>query len=228
MPICNNVSAFGAPMPTRAALRRPRGIRFFAPVDDDLGNGGTPSKDDPGFPANTPVADMTPEQQAAYWKDQSKKQQKIAEGRADYDTHKAASVELAALKASNATAEEKALADAKEKGVAEGKNHFLDPAVSFALQALTKRSADEIAAAIQFVDTTKFLDADGNLSADNLTAFAATLAPGNGNGSQLSTDPVLDALNRQGHDQHQQQGGSVNALADAEYERLTKKKNPNS
>jgi hypothetical protein len=101
-----------------------------------------------GFPAGTPVDQMTTAQQAAYWKDQSKKQQKIADGRSDYDVLRAAADELAQRKA-----------------------------VIGRFQALTGRTDDEVATTFAHVDPKSFTDEKGDIVADKLKAFADTFGP---------------------------------------------------
>lgn len=61
-------------------FKRKNPVLMFTTNDDDGGSGTTPTgNDDSGkpkgseFPADTAVKDMTPEQQAAYWKYQSRK-----------------------------------------------------------------------------------------------------------------------------------------------------------
>ena len=51
-------------------------LRYVDPGD---GANGTPKDDDLGFPKDTPVDDMTPEQKVAYWHNQSKVQQRARE-----------------------------------------------------------------------------------------------------------------------------------------------------
>lgn len=66
-------------------------------------NGGGDGQQQTGFPADTPVAEMTQEQQLAYWQHQSRKHERRASSRADYDQLKADSEELARLRAESQT-----------------------------------------------------------------------------------------------------------------------------
>lgn len=54
---------------------------------DGNGQGGTPSKVDGefDFPVNTPLAEMTPQQQSEYWRHKSRKHEQRANSRSDYD-----------------------------------------------------------------------------------------------------------------------------------------------
>lgn len=77
------------------------------------GSGGT---GEPGFPANTPVAEMKPEEQTAYWKHQARKHEQRATSRGDYDDLKAKAAKLDEIEAANATEQEKAVKAAREEG----------------------------------------------------------------------------------------------------------------
>ena len=77
----------------------------------DQGGDGNKGEVGPnGFPESTPIADMKPEHQAAYWKHQSRKHEDTAKARADYEAIKA---ERDQLKASTQTDAEKAITDAR-------------------------------------------------------------------------------------------------------------------
>lgn len=79
--------------------------------EDDPGAGGggggtgTPAVNENGFPDNTPIAQMTPEHQAAYWKYQSRKHEQRANAVdvSELETLRAAAVELAERKAAELT-----------------------------------------------------------------------------------------------------------------------------
>lgn len=148
-----------------------------------------------GFPANTPVDQMTPAQQAAYWKDQSKKQQKIAEGRSDYDAMKAAADELAQRKADEATEQEKAIEAARQAGENIGAERYLRDAVIGRFQALTGRTDEEVATTFAHVDPKSFTDDKGDIVADKLKAFADTFGPKDAGGKPV--DHVAAALAQQ-------------------------------
>lgn len=75
-------------------------------------SGATPPVDDKGFPEGTPVAEMTAEQQAAYWKHQARKHEERARSRADYDDVKKKAAEYDKYVESQKT-EAQRLADAK-------------------------------------------------------------------------------------------------------------------
>lgn len=98
-------------------------------VEGEGGGGTTPPADAPpapsqdkGYPEGTPVAEMTPEQQVAYWRTQARKHEDRVKERADYDDLKAKATELEELRAASMSEQEKALAEAVEKARAEGRS----------------------------------------------------------------------------------------------------------
>jgi hypothetical protein len=172
------------------------------------------------FPANTPLTEMTPEQRAEYWRKQSKQQQKIADGRKDYDAIK---TERDTLVATHSTDEDKAIADAKTAGAAEATTKLLKTAVRGHLRALTGRPVADIDKALEFVDVTKFTGESGDLDDVKLNDFAGTLGTGApGNEGTPPIDPVREALDRQQRG-GPPTGGSIAAQEELEYQRLTGK-----
>jgi hypothetical protein len=226
------------------------GTRFFNDDQGAPGGTGTPpaqeqnptgtpgGADDPGFPANTPVAQMTAEQQAAYWRDQSKKQQSLAEKFAklgDFDTVKKALDDAEASRQSALTEQQKAVeaaeAAAKTAGYEEARDKFARPAVAAILLARTKRAdeKDEDATArvkgvVDALNVAAFLDEHGVLDAAKVETFAQSLAPTDSNGgSGQHGDPLADVLRRQSPTPVGS-GGSVKAIEDEVYARLSTKK----
>lgn len=141
----------------------------------DAGAGGT----DKGFPENTPLADMTPEQQVAYWKDKAQKHESRNKSRGDYDQIKA---ERDRLKAATQTDADKAVDEAKKAGAAEATEKMagLLVAAEFKAALAGKRKAEEIATLVGGLDTKKFLTDSGEVDTDKVTQFAAGLAPAGG------------------------------------------------
>lgn len=147
------------------------------------GGGGASKPDENGFPADKPLAEMTIEQQAAYWKHQSRKHEQRAEAHKDYDAVK---TELDALKAAHQTDAEKAVeqakTEAKQAGKAEATAEFAPKLVSAELKAALagKLPADKIAGHVAFLDHTKFLTDSGEVDTDKVKQYAAGLAPAGG------------------------------------------------
>lgn len=158
-----------------------------------------------GFPSETPVAGMTPEQQAAYWRHESKKHQKAHEG-IDVAKLQADAAELAQLKASTASDTDKLIEDARREGENIGAEKHLKTAVRAKFQLLTGKTDEEVATTFEHVDALSFTDDKGEIVAEKLKAFADTFGPKGGE----QEDPVAAALARQ----RQAAGGGATSIAD--------------
>lgn len=161
-----------------------------------------------GFPASTPLEQMTVEQREAYWKFQSKKHEKEANSRRDYDELKLKADELEQLKAKNQSAEEKALEDARRDGENIGAQRYLKDAVKGRFQGITQKTDEEVETIFEHVDPLTFTDDKGDIDSEKLKKYAATFGtPDNGGGKE---DVVAAALARQ----RQAGGGSGSSIAD--------------
>ena len=153
-----------------------------------------------GFPAETKVEDMENDaQRAAYWRDQSKKQQKKTEG-IDLDKLKKDSEDLEKLRKANLDDQEKALEEARDEARREGENigagRYLTDAVKAKFQTLTGKTDEETETVFAHVDPKSFTDDSGAIDAVKLKAYADTFGTKSGSGNQ-SDDPVAAALARQ-------------------------------
>lgn len=209
--------------------------------EDDGATPPAPKVEDLGFPAATPVSEMTPEQQAAYWRNESKKQQKKADAYAALgdpdklraDLEKAQQAAEEARRAAQ-TDQERAIEDARKEGRAEGEKagagRWLKDAVQSHVALLSAHpgeTADEtkerVNSVLQYIDPTQFVGDDGALDAEKLTNFAASLGAGNAAPKKTGGDPLIGVLNRQVLPP-QGAGGSVSALEQAAYERMNQSK----
>ena len=84
-----------------------------------------------GFPADTPLTEMTVEQREAYWKHQARKHETRANSRADYDEIRA---ERDQLKAATETDAEKAVREAREAGKSEARTEVVNETVKALLR----------------------------------------------------------------------------------------------
>jgi hypothetical protein len=175
-------------------IRNPR-IRFADEPTEEGTVGG-----DLGFPTGTSVADMTAEQQAAYWRHESKKQQRLALSRIDPAEHTRVVEERDQLRSSSQTDTERELEQAREEARREGENigaaRYLKDAVMGRFQALTGKTDAEVATTFQHVDPASFTDANGEIDAEKLTAFAATFGVPETQPTPI-VDPIRVALERQ-------------------------------
>lgn len=134
-----------------------------------------------GFPEKTPVADMTPEQQVAYWKHQARKHEDRNRGTADYDAIKA---ERDRLKAETQTDAEKAIEEARREATEAGRKAAVAESLPRIVQAEFRAAAagripaDRLATVLEPLDLTKFLTADGSeVDTDKVTQFVDGIAP---------------------------------------------------
>lgn len=201
--------SFGRPI-----MLRPR-LRFTTDPNPGDPTPGAPAPQDLGFPDGTPVAEMTQEQQLAYWKHHSRQHERRANSRADYDQLKADSEELARLRAANQTDAERALEEAREEARREGENlgaqRYLSDAVKAKFQHLTGKSDDEVATAFAHVNAQSFTTDQGDIDGAALTAFAATF--GASAPQTPPSDPVRAAMERQQQNPGATSGGSIAEMA---------------
>jgi hypothetical protein len=148
-------------------------------------------KGDKGFPADTPVAEMTAEQQAAYWKDKARKHEDVVKDLkpklADYDALKTKADEWDAFQHTADTEHEKALAAAREeaaktaaeKARAEERARLIPVAVGAALrtQLAGRLEAKQVDALLDGIDHNRFLDDNGAVDADKVRDWVADVAP---------------------------------------------------
>lgn len=148
---------------------------------DDKSQGGQDPAPD-GFPADTPVADMTPEQQAAYWKHQSRQHESRAKSRADYEAIKA---ERDKLKQANETDTDKAIREAREAGAADAIKTSFDKTAK-ALLRMGLRSANveakDIDEIVDQANLSAFADEHGDVDDEKVARYikrnAGTAAQG--------------------------------------------------
>lgn len=129
-----------------------------------------------GFPAQTPVTEMAPEQQAAYWKHHSRKHEsavKAYEGRTPQQIAELES-ELNALKAERMSAEEKAITEAVSQATqatrAEVEKEWQSKYHTARLEAIAGQvltDKDQLESFMSVVDTAKFVK-DGDIDTDAL------------------------------------------------------------
>lgn len=103
------------------AFNRPPFLMLDTDGTDNGGGGGGSGDDNanaPKFPANTPVKDMKPEEQAAYWQHQARKHEDRVKAFGDYTPDKIRSLETenTTLKTATQTDADKAIEAAREEG----------------------------------------------------------------------------------------------------------------
>lgn len=137
-----------------------RSPRLMFNTDLEASGGGADNQE-PKFPANTPVKDMTPEQQAAYWQDKARKHEDRVKAFGDITPEKLVELQQEAeeLRRKTQTAEETALADATEAGRAEIRGQLAVERVTTALERATQGRIIDPAAAFA-LDKATFITGD--------------------------------------------------------------------
>lgn len=154
-----------------------RNPRIVSVTDGENEGGGDGKNDDgknePAFPANTPVKDMTPEQQAAYNLHQARKHEDRVKAFGDWTPEKIAQLqqERDDLKTKTQSAEQNAIDEATEKGRAEVRAILAAERVKNTLATeLIGRVPD--ANALLDLDRSKFIKGDG-ADVDAIKAWVA-------------------------------------------------------
>lgn len=179
-----------------------------------------PASADKGFPEDTPVAQMSAEQAANYWKFQARKHESRANARADYDELKARADRLAEIEAENATEHEKAVAAARAEGAAEALRQANERAASSILRAALEgrgRNAEQVEQMIAATNVTAFVR-DGDVDTQRIAAHVELVAPAApapppswpdlGQGKRPNTKTTGTAT---GREMYQQRRGGKNA-----------------
>jgi hypothetical protein len=159
---------------------------------------------DKGFPADTPVSEMTPAQQAAYYKDKAQKHEQrnkdllaITGGKVG-DELKAVLEEYGQLKTASQTDAEKAIEEAKKQTRAEAALDSVRSAFDLLLpDDMPEEKKNE---ALGVLNLAAFLTPDGRVDTAKVKTHAATLAPAKDNGQQHQ--------NRDWGGGHRQDGGA--------------------
>lgn len=168
-------------------------FRMEAEGDGDQGSGqggddsgsqqGSGQQSDKGYPVDTPLEQMTAEQQANYWKAQSRKHEQRAKTfgnltAEDLATLRDKATKHDALEAELMSDRDKAIAEARETAEREAKSGLLPKLVNaeFRAAAAGKVPAERLAAALEFTDTAKFVK-DGEVDAEKVAKFIESITP---------------------------------------------------
>lgn len=178
----------------------------------------TPATGEQGYPANTPVTEMTMEQQVAYWRHHSRQHEERAKSRADYDQIKARADQLAALEAASMSEHEKAVQSAKDAGRAEALreigSRLVDAQVTVA--SAGRMTDAQRAALLEGIDRSKFLAADGQVDTAKVSALIDQIAPATGSGTGTTGTGAPAAQTFPALGQGARQGTPGTSVADGE------------
>jgi hypothetical protein len=138
-----------------------------------------PPPEDKGFPADTPVAEMTDAQAAAYWKHQARKHENTAKSRSDYDDLKKKAAEADKLRKAAETEAEKAIREAREAGEAEAAKKAAPKLVAAEFRAAARGllDRDQIDDLLEDLNLEKFLTDTGEVDVDKVEKRVKALAP---------------------------------------------------
>lgn len=161
------------------------------------GAGGQQSGGDAGsngYPADTPIAEMTPAEQAAYWKAQSRKHESRVKALGTPEEIRAwkdASAELDKLRKANMGDQERAVAEAREQAAADTARKFAGQLVAAEFRAATagRVQAEELTDVLDSLDLTKFLTEDGSVNVEKVNQLAARIT-GEGDGGARRGAPA--------------------------------------
>ncbi|MCC3333584.1 phasin family protein [Nocardia abscessus] len=137
-----------------------------------------------GFPKKTPVEDMAPEQQAAYWKYHARKHEGAVKAYGGKTPQQIAELEtqLQTLQSERMSAEERAVADAvsqaQEATRAEVAQEWQGKYRTARLEAIAGRiltDEEQLKSFMDIVDTAKFVGEDGEIDAEAVTRHLTTI-----------------------------------------------------
>ena len=169
-------------------------------LDDDSGdppNDPDPKPDDRGFPSDTPVKDMTAEQQAAYYKHQSTRHEernkellRITGGKYG-DALKAELDALESLRDKDRTDTERATEQARQEGRTTARTELSASAARAAFEFALGHDPEtnDQSALIDTLDLSKVLSDDGTVDTAKVRAVVKQIAPADkGTGKQKDPD----------------------------------------
>lgn len=147
---------------------------------------------DRGFPESTPIAEMTPEQQAAYWKfhDRRKSDTLKSYGGITPEQARQNAERLQELEREQMSASERAITEAREQAAREAANTALQqwvPELASEIVGQFVTDADQRATVLAGIDPMRFVK-DGKFDKDaligHLTGLSAAFGGGAGAGDQ--------------------------------------------
>ena len=153
------------------------------PPPEGGGQGGPPAGppllNANGYPDKTPVADMEPAHQAAYWKHQARKHESRADARQDYDAIK---TERDRLRAAGQTEQEAAATAARVEGEQAAAQKYGVRLVAAEFRAaaagrIVNGQPLDVAELVQGINASYYLTDTGEVDTDKVTRFIDGIAP---------------------------------------------------
>lgn len=151
------------------------------PLVAPVPNGATqpPGPDVYDYPERTPLDQMTPQQQAEYWRHKARKHEDRVKAMGDYDDLKKVAGQYEALVQASQTEQERAVAEARRQGHAEALTAAGGQLVEQWMRAaavgrLPQESVDAILAGL---DRSRFIAQDGSVDTAKVWGFVNSIAP---------------------------------------------------
>jgi hypothetical protein len=138
---------------------------------------------DLGFPKETPIAQMTAEQQAAYWKHQARKHESRVNAIGDVEKLRADSAELERIRREGMSDNDKALADARAEADAaaradeRAKGTTKIFAATFRAAIAGRIEAEKVSGLIEPLNPQHFLTSEGEVDTDKVQQYVDGIAP---------------------------------------------------
>lgn len=168
---------------------------------------------EPGFPAQTPLAEMTVEQREAYWKHQARKHETTAKARSDYDELAAKAAQWDEAQRAQQSPDERAVTEAVEAAKAEARAQVLaevaDERVRAAFTGNPAARSIDPSALDKFlgrVNLSSFVGDDGAVDTDAVSDSLSLLTP---------ADTANQRANRSTHQGYQRHTGASSTAAGA-------------
>lgn len=172
----------GAAPATPAPQSSDTGVHIKGPVQVVAAR---PNGED-GYPLDTPITEMTSEQQAAYWKHKARthedKWKQVVNRNLTPEQVLEMQQQLDDANRARMSDHQREVDDARKEGANEVRAALMPQIVRTAIAAELARKAPQITdedlqARTEYLDLTKFLTSKGEVDADKVSNYATTLAP---------------------------------------------------
>lgn len=132
-----------------------------------------------GYPVNTPLVEMSMEQQTAYWRHHARRHEQRVKDMADYDQLKADKAKYDELISASQTEHEKAIEEARRQGASEAAAKAGDRLVEayFHAAAVGRLDEDRVNALLDGIDRKRFLAQNGEVDTARVYAYVGNFAP---------------------------------------------------
>lgn len=154
---------------------------------DVFGSGGDKQPRDrrgPGTDAQKPIAEMTDAERASYFEAKAERFKRDLRERSDYDEHKANSEKYTQMLREQETQHEKALREAREEAVEQGRREARSEANDTSVRnflggamAARGKAADDIERELSMLNLSAFVNDDGSINQDLALSAIDRAAP---------------------------------------------------